>query len=489
MRDSRPKPAIRSGEGISADDRCLAVPHSSAAWHRIQVSLPALMLVVFAAAFWGNAYGDSSEYRNEEVTTDPDFEELGALVDESNEELVLPRERAPGYQAGVDPLPFTFCPSPAGAGPNLTNAAWLGYFAANQYSHLSAFAPLLLELGFGDRGDILWPVCSRDLAALRSMEAEGAIPANVTADAVREWGACARDWVETAYLSPGNPTPPGLAAAFESYLIQEASTASDLQFFSGGEFSTSARRFKAGSTQVVWARHTTLPIVVVAFRGTEPTSIKDVLIDAKFWKTSLTKQGWTEGWGKAHAGFTSGFRAVTEAVNPATGETNSAMLMKKLDEIAGGEGTECTQAHPCVWVTGHSLGAALATLFASRMLSEMERGRHFKLRGLYTFGSPRVGNKEFQQKFESEARKRGLSIVRVRNGNDIVTRVPKLAYRHISSLGWLTENEGEILIDADITEPRLGRASDHSMVLYYEKLATALGDTRNSALATCPTGD
>ena len=63
-----------------------------------------------------------------------------------------------------------------------------------------------------------------------------------------------------------------------------------------------------------------------------------------------------------------------------------------------------------------SLGAALSTLAADRLLN---------VQGLYTFGSPRVGDDEFQKRFEPKA-------FRVVNGKDIVADVPpKGPYRHV----------------------------------------------------------
>ncbi|MCX5893209.1 MAG: lipase family protein, partial [Deltaproteobacteria bacterium] len=70
------------------------------------------------------------------------------------------------------------------------------------------------------------------------------------------------------------------------------------------------------------------------------------------------------------------------------------------------EGKE--NARRTVWFTGHSLGAALATLAASR---------YGKVRGLYTFGSPRVGDLDFKQAFL-------VPTYRFVNHDDLVTRVP-----------------------------------------------------------------
>jgi len=141
--------------------------------------------------------------------------------------------------------------------------------------------------------------------------------------------------------------------------------------------------------------------------------------------------------------------------------------------------------HPCIWVTGHSLGGGLATLFASRVLSEMERGKHYKLRGLYTFGSPKVGDNTFKQKFEQLATAHGVTIARFRNENDIVTRVPKLFYAHLDLLGFLTQQAGNVLFGVDVGESWVGNPGDHPMDKYYRKLTRALANPENEALSAC----
>ena len=50
-----------------------------------------------------------------------------------------------------------------------------------------------------------------------------------------------------------------------------------------------------------------------------------------------------------------------------------------------------------LFITGHSLGGGLATLAAARL----SQGRD--VHGVYTFGSPRVGDSEFAQQFQTEA--------------------------------------------------------------------------------------
>ena len=81
-----------------------------------------------------------------------------------------------------------------------------------------------------------------------------------------------------------------------------------------------------------------------------------------------------------------------------------------------------------IWITGHSLGAALATLAADR---------YGNVQGLYTFGSPRVGDQDFKNDFNVNA-------YRFVNNSDIVTKVPPSSmYCHVGELRYI-DSEGTI---------------------------------------------
>jgi hypothetical protein len=80
-----------------------------------------------------------------------------------------------------------------------------------------------------------------------------------------------------------------------------------------------------------------------------------------------------------------------------------------------------------LWVTGHSLGAALATLAASRLSGNALA----RLRGGYTFGSPRVGDGAFGTAI-------GVPLYRFRNDSDIVPHLPLgLLFRHVGYLQFI----------------------------------------------------
>lgn len=132
---------------------------------------------------------------------------------------------------------------------------------------------------------------------------------------------------------------------------------------------------------------------IVACRGTEPNEWNDIKADAN--AVAVV----TETLGKVHKGFND--------------EVNDLWPMLE-DELVDNTKT--------LWFCGHSLGGAMATICAGRcFLSEIKATP----KALFTYGSPRVGDKQFVNFVK-------LDYSRWVNNNDIVTRVPPawMGYRH-----------------------------------------------------------
>ncbi|KAL7591574.1 hypothetical protein Lser_V15G31921 [Lactuca serriola] len=70
-----------------------------------------------------------------------------------------------------------------------------------------------------------------------------------------------------------------------------------------------------------------------------------------------------------------------------------------------------------VTITGHSLGAALATLTAYDITSKF---KHSPMVTVVSFGGPRVGNRNFRSQLENS----GTRILRIVNSTDVITKVP-----------------------------------------------------------------
>lgn len=127
------------------------------------------------------------------------------------------------------------------------------------------------------------------------------------------------------------------------------------------------------------------------------------------------------------------------------------------------DGLRQQQERP-VWFTGHSLGAALATLAAQAY-------EPAGVQGLYTFGSPRVGNADFAKVFE-------VPCVRFVHGFDVVTQLPlgglPFRYHHIGDPVMHITSEGAVVADSSLSDPNvpMGLPSlyDHAPIYYASKL-------------------
>ena len=139
--------------------------------------------------------------------------------------------------------------------------------------------------------------------------------------------------------------------------------------------------------------------LVIVCRGTEPTEFKDIAADLK----AIPVPSAT-GIGKVHAGF-------KESVDD---------IWPELYELANDYGKTRT-----VWCTGHSLGAAMATLIAYRLQRAEDCPSPA---GLFTYGSPRVGNKKYIKGMEAT----GVLHFRFVNNADIVARVPLWPFYHLA---------------------------------------------------------
>ncbi|MDD9980696.1 MAG: lipase family protein, partial [Gammaproteobacteria bacterium] len=156
------------------------------------------------------------------------------------------------------------------------------------------------------------------------------------------------------------------------------------------------------------------PYLVLAFRGTEK-KISDWLTDARCVPT-------VEGKSKVHSGFLEAF-AVKE---DADGKT----VKDAVEDILARDEAKDENGEPLpLFITGHSLGGALA-LLATKLVAPDVNG------ACYTFGGPRVGNYECFRFLKTP-------VYRIVNSSDIVPRVPPGAGMMglvllVQGVSWLT---------------------------------------------------
>ena len=184
------------------------------------------------------------------------------------------------------------------------------------------------------------------------------------------------------------------------------------------------RGFAAENTQAYAL--VTDSFAIVAFRGTRVEQFPDFLtllqqtlpdnpvlagvppgaVAFSDWRDLVTDGQFALGPDGVHTGFRLALDQIWDRLEP------------YLDTLAG---------RP-LWLTGHSLGAALATLAAARYAPG------HRVQGLYTFGSPRVGNAAFAATVPGP-------YYRFVNNNDVVARLPPpglfAGYRHAGTLAYL----------------------------------------------------
>jgi hypothetical protein len=167
------------------------------------------------------------------------------------------------------------------------------------------------------------------------------------------------------------------------------------------------RRFFASrvtDTQAMLVESESPPaFAVLAFRGTEQT-VKDFLCDIELGTKAILAGGIG-----VHDGFA-----------------------KAIDSVWADIDEELATLRCPVFYTGHSLGAALATLAASRRAPQ----------AVYTFGSPLVGNGSFVASLAN------VPVYRVVDHSDAVTFVPPevLGFRHAGILQLLAEPDSAIAL-------------------------------------------
>jgi lipase (class 3) len=182
---------------------------------------------------------------------------------------------------------------------------------------------------------------------------------------------------------------------------------------------------------------------LLSFRGTQPNDYRDLITDLR-----VNLVSWPESAGRVHNGFAIAVRAlqpqILEWIESAKPDMNKLIL------------------------TGHSLGAAMATLAATIWRPGL----------LVTLGSPRVGDAAFI------ATVGAMKVVRFVDCCDAVTEVPPEigGYAHVRASTYLTrdgrtvENPDQSLILSDRWRARIDYLFQHSWKFWRNVLARDLAD-------------
>lgn len=178
--------------------------------------------------------------------------------------------------------------------------------------------------------------------------------------------------------------------------------------------------------------------VVVSFRGT--SGIKDAFSDLLVVKCRLPRKKFIFIGPRVHFGFSNAYESVRKQV------------IESVKSLAN--------PNSKLYVTGHSLGGALATLGALDLSQTLKREV-----SMYNIGSPRVGNHSFEKLY----RKRVPNSWRVVNDEDIITTIPKLNYHHIGRLAHIN-GAGNLELEPSFMERVIDRLDDLLEMINLEAL-------------------
>jgi|TARA_B110000503_G_scaffold135423_1_gene216018 triacylglycerol lipase len=189
--------------------------------------------------------------------------------------------------------------------------------------------------------------------------------------------------------------------------------------------------------------------MVIACRGTQPSEFNDIKADLRAAPVIA------ETVGRVHVGFKT--------------EVDELWPMIKEDLL------DKNNASKMVWFCGHSLGAGMATIMASRCEDD---DRMPNIEELYTYGSPRVGWRKYVKSLSCKHH-------RWVNNNDVVTQVPLAimgythhgqehymnAYGDVRKLtGWQRVKDRWRGMWIGIKTGSIDNFSDHSMTNYIANL-------------------
>lgn len=262
----------------------------------------------------------------------------------------------------------------------------------------------------------------------------------------------ALDWTVDEALQ--NVLSPEDKGKIPSDIVYTTSVASEISYQPRDQVSTVLNKLGYTNVEIMvegnifgyFAFNSTKNCAIIAFRGTN--ELKDWFTNTHMTGRVLTRDGRLS----AHSGF----------YNAMVSLRDRAYLHLR----------NYTDANTTIWVTGHSLGGAIAGLFAYDTLvynaaySARPRIKKYYIDKLVTFGQPYFANDQLAKYMDSQFRGKYLRVV---NENDIVTKLPPTGYYHAGQLVWLHNKRLSIFAGLFGLESGLALSQDQNVASTSQK--------------------
>lgn len=184
--------------------------------------------------------------------------------------------------------------------------------------------------------------------------------------------------------------------------------------------------FAAGAMAGCWVGTSDRRLWVLVFQGTN---------SAEDWRVNFDVLTASHPLGMVHRGFWSAYQALRQPM---------------LAPLQAWRTRRFGFTLPQIWIAGHSLGGALATLATV----DLAQDSRFRIQGTMTFGQPMLFHAAAATQFDRRFSKTTLRVI---NGSDPVSRIPPM-YRHCGE--WLWFQDGLVERSIDRLTRRVGSGTD-----------------------------
>eukprot|EP01061_Rhynchopus_euleeides_P018390 TRINITY_DN3041_c0_g1_i5.p1 TRINITY_DN3041_c0_g1~~TRINITY_DN3041_c0_g1_i5.p1 ORF type:complete len:676 (+),score=170.07 TRINITY_DN3041_c0_g1_i5:362-2389(+) len=198
-------------------------------------------------------------------------------------------------------------------------------------------------------------------------------------------------------------------------------------------------------------------IVIITFKGTSPLSLNEWVSDLDIDRVEAQLLGQAYGVdisGELHGGFA---KALCTEPSETCLPPLTLLLKACWDLLQKWELWDPKDMR--VWVTGHSLGAALATVFTAFLVASVEKDVNLEegggqpqamlcalgrgLAGVCTFGNPQVASRKTAHVVNMALAKHNIPFYRIRNGNDMVGAIPPGSGLFTEMIGYMWPETGK----------------------------------------------